>query len=307
MRSWFSRTSACVFRTNSSLYAAQRARTSSSPLNKNAPRAKRDQTVMSLSTSAVSDVVKAARELFSNRNHARELTADDVQGVLESLGQITVANVGLAKQAEEERKRSASIFKNKLPFFDKNKSSPPITYFHIYECPDFTVGIFCIPENRDMPLHDHPQMTVCSKVLYGEVRVEAYDKAPELEGAIKGGGGGDSSQNSTTAMFARKTKDDVVTEETGPFALFSKKRNIHKFSAVSSCAILDVLGPPYSPSEGREIAYYQEARRIQVEGEGNNDEDNGGGGVPIVLLEQVNPPTDYVVEGREYTGQKVEA
>jgi len=310
MRSWFSRTSACVFRTNSSLYAAQRARTSPSPLNKNVPHAKRDQTVMSLSTSAVSDVVKAARELFSNRNPAEELTTDDVQGVLESLGQITVANVGLAKQAEEERKRSASIFKNKLPFLDKNKSSPPITYFHIYECPDFTVGIFCIPENRDMPLHDHPQMTVCSKVLYGEVRVEAYDKAPELEeeSKIKGKGDYSSSQNSNEAltMFARKTKDDVVTEETGPFALFSKKRNIHKFSAVSSCAILDVLGPPYSPSEGREIAYYQEARRIEAEEEDDDGKDKDVG-VPIVVLEQVNPPTDYVVEGREYTGQKVEA
>ena len=103
MRSWFSRTSACVFRSNSSLYAAQRARIPSAPLIKSKPQAKRHQTVMSLSTSAVSDIVKAARDLFSNpnRNHARELTSDDVQGVLESLKRITVENVGLAKQAEE--------------------------------------------------------------------------------------------------------------------------------------------------------------------------------------------------------------
>ena len=39
-----------------------------------------------------------------------------------------------------------------------------MTYYHIYECPDFTVGIFCIPEGRDIPTHDHPGMTVCSKV-----------------------------------------------------------------------------------------------------------------------------------------------
>jgi len=299
MRSWFSRTSACVFRSNSSLYAAQRARIPSAPLIKSKPQAKRHQTVMSLSTSAVSDIVKAARDLFSNpnRNHARELTSDDVQGVLESLKRITVENVGLAKQAEEERKKSASLFKSKLPFLDKNNARPPITYFHIYECADFTVGIFCIPENQDMPLHDHPQMTVCSKVLYGEVRVEAYDKVPELEG----NGNQLNRENKQNAVVARKTKDDVVTEETGPFALFSEKRNIHKFSAVSSCAILDVLGPPYCSSEGREIAYYQEGRRIGVGGSEDEDKD-----IPIYLLEQINPPKDYVVEGREYTGQKVE-
>jgi len=57
----------------------------------------------------------------------------------------------------------------------------PITYFHIYECADFTVGIFCIPKGESMPIHDHPDMTVCSKVLYGKVHVEAYDKAPDLQ------------------------------------------------------------------------------------------------------------------------------
>ena len=167
----------------------------------------------------------------------------------------------------------------------------PITYYHIYECPDFTVGIFCIPENSDIPIHDHPEMTVCSKVLYGKVRVEAYDEAPDLQRSV-------GHLSVPNALLARKVKDDIMSEESDPFALFSKISNIHRFSAVSSCAILDVLGPPYDSSKGREIAYYRETKLSDL----RNDDVVGD---DAVVLEQVNPPSDYVVEGRPYTGEQV--
>lgn len=34
--------------------------------------------------------------------------------------------------------------------------------------------------------------------------------------------------------------------------------NIHAFTAITPCAVLDVLGPPYSKDDGRDCSYYKD-------------------------------------------------
>ena len=35
--------------------------------------------------------------------------------------------------------------------------------------------------------------------------------------------------------------------------------NIHEFTAITPCAVLDVLGPPYSKDDGRDCSYYKDS------------------------------------------------
>ncbi|GLU20293.1 hypothetical protein SLE2022_365010 [Rubroshorea leprosula] len=126
----------------------------------------------------------------------------------------------------------------------------PIIYVDIYECDSFTMCIFCFPTSSVIPLHDHPGMTVFSKVLYGSMHVKAYDWVePEIIHDSKG----------PSARLAKLAADKVLTAPCGPSILYPKSGgNLHCFTAVSPCAVLDILTPPYRENLGRKCTYYMD-------------------------------------------------
>jgi len=55
-------------------------------------------------------------------------------------------------------------------------STGSVRYIHIDEIPElYSIGIFVFPPFAKIPLHDHPNMAVLSRVLYGDVSVKSYD------------------------------------------------------------------------------------------------------------------------------------
>ncbi|CAI5744983.1 unnamed protein product [Peronospora destructor] len=58
-----------------------------------------------------------------------------------------------------------------------------VHYKHVYEDKMVSIGIFILPPGVSIPLHDHPRMSVITRVLYGSMRVKTYD----LVGALLNG------------------------------------------------------------------------------------------------------------------------
>ncbi|CAL5087889.1 unnamed protein product [Urochloa decumbens] len=123
-----------------------------------------------------------------------------------------------------------------------------ITYVHIHECDDFSMGVFCFPAGATLPLHDHPRMVVLSKLLYGSMRVSSYDwVAAPRSGTSKGG------------LAKVVAVDELREAPCRASVLFPRSGgNIHTLTAVTPCAFLDVLAPPYAEELGRPSTYFSD-------------------------------------------------
>jgi len=135
---------------------------------------------------------------------------------------------------------------------------PPVTYMHIYETDEFSMGVFLLKRGASIPLHDHPGMHGMLKVMYGTARITCYDR---LDRAPTGGGGEPPSpppfqKGSLRRSVLRSTGE--YTEHSGPCVLAPHRENLHRIDAVDGpTAFLDILAPPYEPDDGRDCHYYQ--------------------------------------------------
>ncbi|KAK9270965.1 hypothetical protein L1049_026553 [Liquidambar formosana] len=156
-----------------------------------------------------------------------------------------------------------------------------ITYIHIYECDDFSIGVFCFPAGGVFPLHDHPRMTVLSKLLYGSVYVKAYDWVKVDNSSCR------------TIGLAGTVIDQIFSAPCDPTVLFPRSGgNIHSFTALTPCAILDVLSPPYSEEFGRPSTYFSDTPIPSLPG--------------YAMLEEKDLPDDLIVNGAPYLGPPVD-
>lgn len=95
----------------------------------------------------------------------------------------------------------------------------------------FRLEIFMLPEGTQLPVHDHPGMSVVSKLLYGCVRVRKFAWLDDATACL--------------------VQEDVLQQ--GDFAYLFPERdgNLHEITAYEESAFFDVLTPPYDPTNGR--------------------------------------------------------
>ncbi|OEL13991.1 Plant cysteine oxidase 1 [Dichanthelium oligosanthes] len=157
-----------------------------------------------------------------------------------------------------------------------------ITYVHIHQCDYFSIGVFCFPAGATLPLHDHPEMVVLSKLLYGSVRVRSYDwvAAPPCSASRKCG------------LARVVAADEVRRAPCEASVLFPRSGgNLHAFTAVTPCAILDVLTPPYSEEHGRPSTYFNDVPIPSLS--------------DFAFLEETDLPEDFSVAGAPYLGPEL--
>ncbi|VVA21379.1 PREDICTED: plant cysteine [Prunus dulcis] len=173
----------------------------------------------------------------------------------------------------------------------------PITYLDIYECDSFTMCIFCFPTSSVIPLHDHPGMTVFSKVLYGSLHVRAYDwvePAQESKGP-----------NYFPVRLAKLAVDKVLTAPCGTSVLYPRNGgNLHYFTAVTPCAVLDILTPPYREDAGRKCTYYRDYPYTAF-ATGNGIKIEDGKEEEYAWLVETEPDNLYMRPGN-YTGPTIQ-
>lgn len=145
--------------------------------------------------------------------------------------------------------------------------SPKITMVPLHEDKDFTIGLFIFPAKASLPLHDHPSMTVFSRILYGKMMLKAYDWIPPRHqdqiAPVPANHG-------ETPKLAKLTINDVVTPSTPTHVTFPDQGgNVHAFTALEPSVLLDVIVPPYNDTD-RQCTYFEE---VDVDDENDDEEE----------------------------------
>ena len=124
---------------------------------------------------------------------------------------------------------------------------------------DYRLVLFFIKKGTRMPLHDHPNMSVFFRLVFGNLSYRAYDKIDEK---FKYNDFVDDEYHeileAKTRVMAKKSKlMNLKTDD----LLFVRPstNNMHEFVAEENSCFFDICLPNYTPlNHSRRITYFKE-------------------------------------------------
>lgn len=128
---------------------------------------------------------------------------------------------------------------------------------------DYRLVLFFIKKGTRMPLHDHPNMSVFFRLVFGGLRYHSYDK---LDSKFKYN---DFSSDEYSEMLADKTrviaaKSNTMNLQTGNM-LFVRpsSNNMHQFVATENSCFFDICLPNYQANgHTRRCTYFNEVDHL---------------------------------------------
>lgn len=181
------------------------------------------------------------------------------------------------------------------PALPYQHAGPPVTYMHICETDQFSMGVFLLKSGASIPLHDHPGMHGMLKVMYGKVRISCFDRA---ERPASGPQEAQPPPPAPPGALLRSVlrSSEEYTEESGPCVLSPDRDNLHRIDAVDGpTAFMDILAPPYDPDDGRDCHYY----KVLTEAEDTEQKEKE------VWLVEISQPPGFWCGGEPYPGPEV--
>ncbi|XP_011012756.1 PREDICTED: 2-aminoethanethiol dioxygenase-like [Populus euphratica] len=233
-----------------------------------------------VAVSPVQKLFNTCNEVFDSCSTGIIPSSDNIQKLKAVLDNFKPADVGLFPE---------------MPHFQASVAgrTPVIRYLHLHGCDKFSMGIFCLPPSGVIPLHNHPGMTVFSKLLFGTMHIKSYDWVADVP--------------ATKQAEVRLAKVKVNSKLTAPCSTSilypTDGGNMHCFTAVTACAVLDVLGPPYSVPDGRHCQYYLDFpfANFSVNGVSIPEEEKEG----YAWLQEREEPEDLTFVGELYEGPAI--
>ena len=108
--------------------------------------------------------------------------------------------------------------------------------------PAFHASVFALAEDETIPLHDHPELDVISKVLCGRMRVKTYEWID------------------ASSLRARDCGEMVIGAEDPALVLRQSPGTLHTVTAIEPTAFLDLFAPYYD-DDARPCSYYKVAEQ----------------------------------------------
>lgn len=160
--------------------------------------------------------------------------------------------VSLLRQLNQEALGLGALGPGSLP-----PSMGKITYIDVFDHPLVTCGIFVLRKGTVLPLHDHPGMTVFSHLIFGQVECRTLHLLSDMENS--NGLENDRSLKTVGSTHrARFISSQLISPSSAAPCLTIRPHinNLHEMRALTDCAFLDIIGPPYDAQE-RPCTYYR--------------------------------------------------